>query len=220
MKTREYSNATLCQNFKAIGEELSEIEPVQTNIYIFIYIDYCQGHSSTSLCGIGCIFSVLASPHHMNRMYSRKVLWSGNWKMLQMAEWSWGSSISVVTVFALDGQDLNPGRAKIFLFSTLSIPALGPTQPHIQWVPGAGFLGVKQPGREADHSLSPPSNAEIKNSGAIPLLSRMSSWHSVWSIKHRDNFTCIFTNDRIFFLPLIKKRAQLVYYVIRIVSVL
>jgi hypothetical protein len=41
MKTRAYSNATLCQNFKAIGEELSEIqEPVQTNIYIFIYIDY------------------------------------------------------------------------------------------------------------------------------------------------------------------------------------
>jgi hypothetical protein len=25
MKTRAYSNATLCQNFKAIGEELSEI---------------------------------------------------------------------------------------------------------------------------------------------------------------------------------------------------
>ena len=31
----------LCQNFKAIGEELSEIAGyVQTNIYIFIYIDY------------------------------------------------------------------------------------------------------------------------------------------------------------------------------------
>ena len=35
-------NATLCQNFKAIGEELSEITCyVQTNIYIFIYIDLC-----------------------------------------------------------------------------------------------------------------------------------------------------------------------------------
>ena len=30
----------LCQNFKAISEELSEISDyVQTNIYIFIYID-------------------------------------------------------------------------------------------------------------------------------------------------------------------------------------
>ena len=38
--TLPYANATLCQNFKAIGEELSEISGyVQTNIYIFIYID-------------------------------------------------------------------------------------------------------------------------------------------------------------------------------------
>jgi hypothetical protein len=38
--------------------------------------------------------------------------------------------------------------------------ALGPTQPPIQWVPGALSLGVKRPGREADHS--PPSSAEVK----------------------------------------------------------
>jgi hypothetical protein len=37
---------------------------------------------------------------------------------------------------------------------------LGPTQPPIQWVPGALSLGVKWPGREADHS--PPSSAEVK----------------------------------------------------------
>jgi len=36
----------------------------------------------------------------------------------------------------------------------------GPTQPPIHWVPGGLFLGVKRPGREADHS--PPSSAEIK----------------------------------------------------------
>jgi hypothetical protein len=39
--------------------------------------------------------------------------------------------------------------------------ALGPSQPPIQGVPGALSLGVKQPGREADHS--PPSSAEVKN---------------------------------------------------------
>jgi hypothetical protein len=39
--------------------------------------------------------------------------------------------------------------------------ALGPTQPPIQWIPGALSLGVKRPGREADHS--PPSSAEGKN---------------------------------------------------------
>jgi hypothetical protein len=42
-----------------------------------------------------------------------------------------------------------------------SRPALGPTQPPIQWVPGALSLGIKWPGREADHS--PQSNAEVKN---------------------------------------------------------
>jgi hypothetical protein len=48
----------------------------------------------------------------------------------------------------------------IFLFTTASRTALGPTQPPIQWVPGALSLGVKRSGREADHS--PPSSAEVK----------------------------------------------------------
>jgi len=48
----------------------------------------------------------------------------------------------------------------IFLFSTPSRPALGPTKSAIQWVPGALSLGVKRPGREADQSS--PSSAEVK----------------------------------------------------------
>jgi hypothetical protein len=48
----------------------------------------------------------------------------------------------------------------IFLFTTASRTALGPTQPPIQWVPGVLSLGVKRLGREADHSL--PSSAEVK----------------------------------------------------------
>jgi hypothetical protein len=47
-----------------------------------------------------------------------------------------------------------------FHFSMSSRPALGPTQPPIQRVPGAPFPGVKRPGREADHS--PPTSAEVK----------------------------------------------------------
>jgi hypothetical protein len=46
------------------------------------------------------------------------------------------------------------------LVTTASRTALGPTQPPIQWVPGALLLGVKRPGR-----------------GAIPLLPNTPSWH-------------------------------------------
>jgi hypothetical protein len=49
----------------------------------------------------------------------------------------------------------------IFIFTTASRTSLGPTQPPIQRVPGALFLGVNRLEREADHS--PPSSAEVKN---------------------------------------------------------
>jgi hypothetical protein len=48
----------------------------------------------------------------------------------------------------------------IFLFTTASRTALGPTQPPIQWIPLAPPLAVKRPGHEADHSL--PSNDKVK----------------------------------------------------------
>jgi hypothetical protein len=41
-----------------------------------------------------------------------------------------------------------------------SRPAIGSTQPPIQWVPGVLFLRVKRLRREADHS--PPASAEVK----------------------------------------------------------
>jgi hypothetical protein len=45
------------------------------------------------------------------------------------------------------------GRLGNFLFPTASRAALGPTHPPLQWVVGALSLGVKRPGREADHHL-------------------------------------------------------------------
>jgi hypothetical protein len=59
-------------------------------------------------------------------------------------------------------------RQDIFLLSTASRPALGPTQPPIQWVTWALSPWVKRPGPEAD--LSPPSSAEVKNGRAAQPL--------------------------------------------------
>jgi hypothetical protein len=73
------------------------------------------------------------------------------------------SVVGIATAYRLDdrgGRSSNPGGGKNFLFSTSSRPALGPTQPPIQWVPGALSPGVKRPGREADHP--PPTSAEVK----------------------------------------------------------
>jgi hypothetical protein len=73
------------------------------------------------------------------------------------------SLVGITTGYELDdreGRSSSPGRDNNFVFSISSRPALGPTQPPIQWVPGALFPGVKRPGSEADHS--PPATAEVK----------------------------------------------------------
>jgi hypothetical protein len=56
--------------------------------------------------------------------------------------WAMGWMIGVL------GFDSRRGLG-IFIFTIMSRMALGPTQPPIQWVPGALSLGVKRPGREA-----------------------------------------------------------------------
>jgi hypothetical protein len=74
----------------------------------------------------------------------------------------------------------SPGRGwVIFLSTTASRPALGPTPPPIQWVLAAPSLDVKRPGREADHS--PPSSVEVNNAWSYtptPTISLM-AWCSV-----------------------------------------
>jgi hypothetical protein len=72
------------------------------------------------------------------------------------------SSVGIATGYVLDVRMIGvrfPAGLGIFLFDTASKPALGSTQPPIQWVPGALSLGVERPLREADHS-SP--RAEVK----------------------------------------------------------
>jgi hypothetical protein len=74
------------------------------------------------------------------------------------------SSVGIALGYGLDDRGSRvriPAGSGNFLFTTASRMALGPTQPPIQWVPGSLSLGVRRPGREADHSL--PSSTEVKN---------------------------------------------------------
>jgi len=62
-----------------------------------------------------------------------------------------GSSVVTATDYGLDGPGSNPGGDKIFRPSR---PALGPTQPPVQWAPG--FAGGKG-GRGGGVGLIPPT---------------------------------------------------------------
>jgi hypothetical protein len=69
-----------------------------------------------------------------------------------------GKLSGIALDYGLDDRGFESRRGLgIFLFTTAFRPALGLTQPPVQWVQGALSLGVKRPGREADHS--PPSSA-------------------------------------------------------------
>jgi hypothetical protein len=76
------------------------------------------------------------------------------------------SSVGIALGYGLDigilGFDSRPVLG-IFLFTTASRTAQGPNQPPIKWVLRALSLGVKRPGREADHLT--PSSTEVKECG-------------------------------------------------------
>jgi hypothetical protein len=73
--------------------------------------------------------------------------------------------------YGLDGRDSIPARDKKFFSTPMSRQALGPTQPPIQYVPGAFSLCVKRPEREADHSS--PASVKVKKGIVVPPLSHI-----------------------------------------------
>jgi hypothetical protein len=88
------------------------------------------------------------------------------------------------------GFDSRPGLGT-FLFTTASKTARGPTQPPVQWVTGAVSLGVRRPGREADHS--PPFSAEVEEFVELYLHSPNTlSWRGT-QLKKSTGITLPFT---------------------------
>ena len=67
-----------------------------------------------------------------------------------------GSSVGIVTGYGLDGPGIESRWGRDFPHP--SRPALGPTQPPVQWVLGL-FQGKERPGHDADPS--PPSSAVV-----------------------------------------------------------
>jgi hypothetical protein len=81
-------------------------------------------------------------------------------------------------------------EAEMFLFDTVSRPALGPTQPPIQWVPGVLSLGVKRPAVKLTTHLHIVSRSKNEWSYTSTPQYVFMAWYLV---KHRDNitFTCV-----------------------------
>ena len=75
----------------------------------------------------------------------------------------WDGSISIATLYG-PWVESRWGRD----FRHPSRPAVGPTQPPVQWVPGLS-RGVKRPGRGINHPR--PSNAEVKERVQVYLYS-------------------------------------------------
>jgi hypothetical protein len=115
-----------------------EISIQQLNRYRSSRIDHAQAGSSTLRSNI----------HILINFISRAVI--------AQSVWYWAATGQTIAVLWFDSQR----GLGIFLFTTASRTALGPTQPPIQWVLGSLSLGIKRPGRAADHSR--PSSAEVK----------------------------------------------------------
>jgi hypothetical protein len=95
------------------------------------------------------------------------------------------SSVGIATGYGLDDRGVGvrvPEGSRIFSMSFR--PFLESTKLPIQWVRGALSLGVKRPGREAEHST--PASAEVKK------IWIYTSTPPYALVKHRDNLTLPF----------------------------
>jgi hypothetical protein len=99
-------------------------------------------------------------------------LFFNNYTWSQLNEWGTWEPWSLSRYS--DGLRAGRQGKEIFVHSTASRPAVGPTQPLIQWIPCALSPGVKWPGRGADHS--PSTRVKVKNAELYLHSPYISSW--------------------------------------------
>jgi hypothetical protein len=88
--------------------------------------------------------------------FRNKLLSNTVWTALNNPRRGPGSSVGIATGYRLNGPGIKSSWGRDFPHR--SRPALGPTHPPVQWVPGLS-RNRKRPGRDADPS--PPSSAEV-----------------------------------------------------------
>jgi hypothetical protein len=105
------------------------------------------------------------------------------------AHWNYDSSVGIALGYGLDDQGSRVwflAGAGDFSLHCCVQNGSGAYPAPMEWVPGDTSLGVKRPGREADHS--PPSSAEVKEWVELHTHSpNTPSWCGA-QLKHRDNF--------------------------------
>jgi hypothetical protein len=153
-----------CQRIKIL------IQPLKTRLWCLH--TKCHGSSHTSIkrkaiynfARPGCFTFCKKKPSISNVAYFSKIYYHTGAGIAQLYSAGlragcWGVRISA-------------GAGNFSLHRNVR-PALGPTQPPIQWVPATLPLGVKRPGREADHSPSVPRS---RMCGAIRPRPNTPSW--------------------------------------------
>jgi hypothetical protein len=144
-------NAEVCRVVGSGDNGLSEAQ------YYGAEQQYCT-HSLLPVALWSCHSAM--SQLHGGSWWQKTSVESSHWHCGDLATWC--SLLCLRTSYGLDDQGFESSQGLgIFLFTTVSTPALGPIQPPIRWVSGTLSLGIKRPGREADHS--PLSSAEVKN---------------------------------------------------------
>jgi len=88
-------------------------------------------------------------------------------------------SVGIVTRYVLDGPMIESRYDREF--PQMSRPALGSTQPPVQWVPRL-LSGVKQPRRGADHR--PPSSAKAEERVELYLYFPSAYLHQTSAERH------------------------------------